>query len=48
MINTQLKFEGKIDSSLKVVAFTGNYPVHNFVQFQGQFDLEGQVQDHQF
>ena len=39
MLNTQLKFEGKI--------FTVQKLLHSH-KFQGQFDLEGQGQDHQF
>ena len=41
---SQLKFEGKIHHSSKVVACTRNCTT--FFKFQGQFDLEGQ--GHQF
>ena len=46
MINTHLKFQSKIPNGLKVVAFTRNYT--KFYSFQGQIDLEGQGQGHQF
>ena len=46
MINTQLKWEAEIPTGTKVVAFTRNYT--KFFKFQGQFDLEGQGQGHQF
>ena len=46
MINTHLKFEAKILNGSKVVAFTNNYT--KIFQFQGQFNLEGQGQGHQF
>ena len=44
--HTHLKFEAKNSYSSKVVAFTRNYT--KIVKFQGQFDLEGQGQRHQF
>ena len=45
--NTQFKFEAKIPSSSKVVAFTRNHKEsHKIFKFKGQFDLEGQ--GHQF
>ena len=40
MVNKQLKFEAKIPNGSKVVVFTR--------KFQGQFDLKGQGQGHQF
>ena len=46
MINTHLKFEAKIPNGSKLVAFTRIYTT--FFQFQSQFDLEDQGQDHQF
>ena len=46
MLNTYLKFEAKIPYGSKVVAFTRNS--HKMFKFQGQFDLEGQGQGHQF
>ena len=46
MISTHVKFEAKIVYIIKVVAFTTNYI--NVFKFQGQFDLEGQGQGHQF
>ena len=46
MINTQLKFEGKIHYGSQVVTFTRNNI--KFFKFQGIFDLEGQGQSHQF
>ena len=46
MINTQLKFEGKI-STVQVVKFTKNHTKFIF-KFQGKFYLEGQGQGHQF
>ena len=42
MINTQLKFEGKIPTVEKLLHS------HKMLKFQGQFDLEGQDQVHQF
>ena len=45
MINTQLKFEGKIPMVQKLLHSQGI--TLNF-KFQGQFALEDQGQDHQF
>ena len=45
MINTHIKFEGKIHYRSKVVAFK---KLHQFFKFQGQFDLEGQGQANKF
>ena len=45
MINTQLRFEGKILTVQKLLYPQGIIQIFNF---QGQFDLEGQGQGHQF
>ena len=47
MINIQLKSEAEIPNGSKVVAFTRNCK-HKIFKFQGQFDLGGQGQGHQF
>ena len=47
MINTQLKFEGKIPTVQKLLHFD-HKESHKFFYFQGQFDLEGQGQGQQF
>ena len=41
----KVKFEAEIPNGSKVVAFTRNYKIF---KFQGQLDLEGQGQVHQF
>ena len=46
MINTQLKFEGKIHNGSKSCCI--HKESHKIVKFQGQFYLEGQGQGHQF
>ena len=43
MINTQFKFEAKIPNGSNV-----HKKLHKSFKFQGQFDLEGQGQGHQF
>ena len=46
MINTHLKFEGKIPTVQNLLHLQGI--TQKFLKFQGQFDLEGQGQGHQF
>ena len=46
MNNTQLKFEGKIFHSSKVVALTRNYT--KFLNFKANLTLKCQGQGHQF
>ena len=45
MINTQLEFEGKIPT---VQSCCTDKELQKTFKFQGQFDLEGQAQGHQF
>ena len=47
MINTYLLFEDKIHYGSKFIAFSRNYTKF-FFKFQGQFDIEGEDQGHQF
>ena len=48
MLDTHLKFEATIPYGSKVVAFTSQGITQFFFKFQGQFNLEGEGEGHQF